>query len=100
MTQLKSEPFNKLHVVIGVVNDKNLESIINLFPKEAQYYFCKPNVQRGLDAIVLKDFFIKRNYQGEVYNSVVNAFDAAKKQAKNEDLIYVGGSTFVVAEII
>lgn len=100
MTQLKSEPFNKLHIVIGVVNDKNLESIIDLFPKDAQYYFCKPNVQRGLDANVLKDFFSKNNYQGEIYNSVDEAFDAAKRKAKNDDLIYVGGSTFVVAEII
>jgi dihydrofolate synthase/folylpolyglutamate synthase len=57
-------------------------------------------VQRGLDAFVLKDFFSSRNYKGVAYNSVVEALDAAKKQAKNDDIIYVGGSTFVVAEII
>lgn len=100
MNQLKSESFNKLHLVIGVVNDKNLDAIVNLFPREAQYYFCKPDIPRGLDASILKQYFIEKGYKGEAYQSVNEAFDFAKKQANNDDLIYVGGSTFVVAEII
>ena len=100
MNQINEESFNELHIVLGVVNDKDLNSIIGIFPKEAQYYFCKPNVQRGLDAKVLKDFFIDKNYKGEAYNSVVEAFETAKNKALSNDLIYVGGSTFVVAEII
>ncbi|PTM11222.1 MAG: tetrahydrofolate synthase [Bacteroidetes bacterium] len=100
MNQIKSESFNKLHLVIGVVNDKNLDSIINLFPKEAQYYFCKPDIPRGLDVSILKQYFLEKGFKGEAYQSVAEAFDFAKKQANKDDLIYVGGSTFVVAEII
>ena len=100
MTQIKSESFNKLHVVFGVVNDKNLDTIIDILPKAAQYYFCKPDVQRGLDANILKAYFDSKNYKGQAYNSVVEAFETAKENASPNDLIYVGGSTFVVAEII
>ena len=100
MRQLKSENFKKLHIVFGVVNDKDLCSIIPLLPNEANYYFCKPNVQRGLDAIKLKKEFIKYKRFGEAYSSVQDALNSAKVKAEKDDLIYVGGSTFVVAEII
>ena len=100
MPQLANETFNKLHLVLGMVNDKNIVSIIDLFPKKATYYFCKPEIPRGLDAEILKQYFAKKGYKGDAYKSVNEAFEFAKKQAKNNDLIYVGGSTFVVAEII
>ncbi|MBU2928822.1 bifunctional folylpolyglutamate synthase/dihydrofolate synthase [Winogradskyella psychrotolerans] len=100
MKQLQEEAFNKLHIVFGVVNDKDLDSIIPLLPINATYYFCKPNVQRGLDAEILKNKFKKYQLLGRTYNSVVDALTSAKSNAKVTDLIYVGGSTFVVAEII
>lgn len=100
MNQIKTEPYDKLHLVLGFVNDKNLDTIIDLFPMEAHYYLCKPNVQRGLDTDVLKNYFISKNYKVEAYNSVAEAFEMAKKKASSNDFIYVGGSTFVVAEII
>ncbi|MBC3847563.1 bifunctional folylpolyglutamate synthase/dihydrofolate synthase [Winogradskyella echinorum] len=100
MQQLQFETFSKLHIVFGVVNDKDLNSIINLLPKTATYYFSKPNVQRGLDVKILKATFAENNLIGEAYNSVEEALDNAKKAANKEDLIYVGGSTFVVAEAI
>ena len=100
MDQLKSETFENLHMVLGVVNDKNLDNLIDLFPKNASYYFCKPTVARGLDIEVLKAYFIKKGFRGEAYKSVRKALDTALLYAKKEDLIYVGGSTFVVAEII
>lgn len=100
MNQLKTELHDKLHLVLGFVNDKNLDTIIDLFPKKASYYLCKPNVQRGLDVNVLKDYFVSKNYKVDAYNSVVEAFEMAKQKATTNDLIYVGGSTFVVAEII
>ena len=100
MKQLEEENCNKLHIVLGFVNDKDLKSIIGLFPKKAHYYFCKPNILRGLNALVLQDFFKKNNIKGEAYSSVSDAFQNAKSKAKKEDLIYVGGSTFVVAEIL
>jgi dihydrofolate synthase/folylpolyglutamate synthase len=100
MAQIETEHFVNLHMVIGMVNDKNMDSIINLFPKGAHYYFCKPNVPRGLDAAFLKAHFNAKNYKGEIYDSVEEAFETAKQNATKDDFIYVGGSTFVVAEII
>lgn len=98
--QLQSETFDKLHIVFGVVSDKDLSSIISLLPKSAIYYFCKPNVQRGLDAKELRNTFAKNQLIGESFTSVDEALNKAKLNAKKEDIIYVGGSTFVVAEII
>lgn len=98
--QLKREKFKKLHIVFGVVNDKDLNSILPLFPKNAIYYFCKPNIPRGLDATILQKKCKAFNLEGIVYNSVNEAFMGAKNLANVEDLIFVGGSTFVVAEVV
>ncbi|MDO1499728.1 folylpolyglutamate synthase/dihydrofolate synthase family protein [Winogradskyella maritima] len=100
MNQLQKEDFINLHIVFGVVKDKDLDSIIHLMPKEANYYFCKPNVQRGKDAKELKDYFIQNGFIGNAYKSVSEAYKKALQNAKNSDCIYVGGSTFVVAEIL
>jgi len=100
LQQLQSIVYTKLHIVFGVVNDKDLSSIIPLLPQNATYYLSKPNVQRGLDAEVLKNSFVKSGLIGKSYKSVNEALNSAKAMASNDDLIYVGGSTFVVAEII
>ena len=100
MQQLLQESFDQLHLVIGMVNDKNIDKIIELFPKNARYYFCKPDIQRGLDANLLKSKFHENGLNGKAYQSVANALKKAKDNAQKNDLIYVGGSTFVVAEII
>ena len=98
--QLASQHFDNLHIVFGVVNDKDLNSIIPLLPKKAIYYFCKPNVQRGMDANKLQRIFTSFGLQGQPYKSVTQALTKAKSKAKSDDLIYIGGSTFVVAEVI
>lgn len=98
--QLMSLEFDKLHIVFGAVKDKNLDAIIPILPVDATYYFCKPNVVRGLDTDKLRDKFLAFNIHGQIYSSVRQAFDTAKRQASTNDLIFVGGSTFVVAEII
>ena len=100
MNQLKQEFFEKLHIILGVVSDKNLETILPLFPKEARYYFCKPNVPRGLTSIVLQEKASSLNLIGDEYPSVNEAYGAALKNASKEDVIYIGGSTFVVAEVV
>lgn len=100
MNQLSNEVFNELHIVFGVVNDKDLSSIMNLLPKNATYYFCKPDIPRGLDAELLKDHFNGLGYCGETYCSVNEAYKTALEKAGLNDFIFVGGSTFVVAEII
>ncbi|MDP5200837.1 folylpolyglutamate synthase/dihydrofolate synthase family protein [Flavobacterium sp. DG2-3] len=99
MNQLKNEKFENLHIVLGVVNDKDLDSILPLFPKEAQYYFCRPDSSRGLSTEILQSEAKKHDLIGEKYDSVASAFAEAKKNASENDFIYAGGSTFVVAEL-
>ncbi|WP_298264574.1 folylpolyglutamate synthase/dihydrofolate synthase family protein [uncultured Lutibacter sp.] len=100
LKQLQQENFNNLHIVFGVVNDKELKEILPMFPQKAIYYFCKPNIPRGLDAEELKNICKQFNLIGNVYNSVQDAYDSALKMANTNDLIFVGGSTFVVAEVV
>lgn len=97
--QLSKEKYENLHFVLGFVKDKDLEKIIPLFPKNAIYYFCKPNIDRGLDAQQTRAIFLRFGLKGEAYPSVAIALEAAKKNATTQDLIFVGGSTFVVAEV-
>jgi len=100
LNQLNKQKFEKLHIVLGLVNDKNLTEILPLFPENAIYYFCKPNISRGLDQLILKEKAAEFNLVGQTYISVSNAYQAAKENAGNNDFIYIGGSTFVVAEIL
>ena len=98
--QIKKEKFNNLHIVFGVVNDKNLDAILPLLPKDAIYYFSKPNNPRGLDVSILHEKATQTGLIGKAYDSIPEAYTEAKKEAHKEDFIYIGGSTFVVAEII
>ncbi len=100
LNQIQKEKFDDLHIVLGVVNDKDLDEILPLFPKNANYYFCKPEIPRGLDALILKEAASKFALKGKVYDSVSNAYQNALEKAASNDFIYVGGSTFVVAEIL
>ncbi len=100
MRQLRKEKFDKLHIVLGVVDDKDLNVILPLFPRAATYYFCKPEVPRGLDAEILKDNAEGFKLSGDVYNSVREAYKAAVRTSGIKDVIYIGGSTFVVAEVL
>lgn len=97
--QLEKQTYKKLHIVLGVVNDKNLEDILPLFPKNATYYFCKPNVPRGLSASQLQQKSHQFQLYGNVYASVNEAYQMAIGNATNDDVVYIGGSTFVVAEL-
>ena len=98
--QLNDQNFQQQHVVLGVVNDKKLSDVLSLFPKEAIYYFCKPNIPRGLNVDELKGKAHNFGLNGQVFGSVSEAYNAALKNADDQDLIFVGGSTFVVAEVI
>ncbi|TXD82108.1 bifunctional folylpolyglutamate synthase/dihydrofolate synthase [Subsaximicrobium wynnwilliamsii] len=98
--QIQTETFEHLHVVFGVVNDKDISAILPILPKDAQYYFCKPNVPRGLDAELLKSRFLENGFKGEAFESVTQALAAARRNASRTDFIYIGGSTFVVAEVV
>ena len=100
MYQIQKEKFDTLHIVLGVVNDKDLDEVLPLFPKNAIYYFCKPNIPRGLDAAILYQKATTFGLHGEVFNSVSEAYKKALQIASKSDFIYIGGSTFVVAEIL
>ena len=98
--QLQQETFEQLHIVFGVVNDKDLTKILPLFPKEAIYYFCKPNIPRGLSELELQAKCIKYGLNGNSFTSVKKAYKQALKAASTNDFIFIGGSTFVVAEVV
>jgi dihydrofolate synthase / folylpolyglutamate synthase len=98
--QLNEIDYRELHFILGTVNDKNIDKILSLLPKKARYYFSQANIPRSLDKEILQSKSEKYRLYGEVYNSVSQALQTAKKNAKKEDCIFVGGSTFVVAEII
>ena len=100
LKDISSIKYSKLHFVIGFVEDKELDSIIDLFPKDAIYYFCKPDVKRGLCAITLESIFKSNSRFGSSYKSVKEALMSAKENSNESDLIYIGGSNFVVAEVI
>ena len=98
--QIYGLSFKHLHFIFGMVNDKDPESILYLLPKNATYYFCKPDIPRGMDADELKQHAFKAGLRGEAYNSVTLALNSAKNNAGPNDLVFVSGSTFVVAEVI
>ncbi|AWX43887.1 Dihydrofolate synthase [Flagellimonas maritima] len=100
MQQIEKLGFSQVHFVLGFVNDKSLDDVLPLFPKEAEYYFVRPNIPRGLSADELKAIASNFNLKGKVFKSVGKGLEAAVKNAKPRDLVYVGGSTFVVAEVV
>ena len=98
--QLGQQRFNQLHIVMGFVKDKDLNVILPLFPKSASYYFCRPNIMRGLEVDALVEKANDHGLLGEAYDSVHEALKAAKQHASKSDFIFVGGSTFTVAEVV
>ena len=100
MEQLKKQTYTHLHIVVGFVKEKDVNSVLELFPKEATYYFCSPAIARGLNVNTLKEIATAKGLQGEAYSSVTEALNVAKAQALPTDFIFVGGSTFVVAEVV
>lgn len=98
--QLKKLHYEHLHIVFGVVNDKDLSKILAILPTEAYYYFCKPNIMRGLDAFSLQQQAATYGLQGELIPEVLTAYRTAQSNARENDVIFIGGSTFVVAEVL
>ena len=99
MKQIQKEKFDTLHIVLGVVNDKDLDEILPLFPTNAIYYFCKPTIPRGLETEILREEASKYRLLGNTYCSVSDAYIQSRNNATKNDFIFIGGSTFVVAEL-
>lgn len=100
LKNIASVDYRQLHFVIGMVNDKDLSKVLSMLPKKAVYYFCKPEIPRGLDAENIKQQAENFGLHGAAYPSVVTALSAAQDAAGTNDLVFVGGSTFVVAEVV
>lgn len=92
--------YNKLHIVLGMVSDKDTHKILSLLPQNARYYFCAPSLPRALPAQQLQADAWVLGLAGDFYASVIDALTAAKIKASDDDFIFVGGSTFVVAEVV
>lgn len=100
VNQFSDYKFKKLRMVLGFVKDKNIEEIVNFLPNDAEYYLCKPNVERGFNLNKLKNIFDEYKLSNKTFKDVKLAYKSAKKNSNNDDLIYVGGSTFIFEKLI
>jgi dihydrofolate synthase/folylpolyglutamate synthase len=100
MSQIKAQKFEKLHIVWGMVRDKEISEVLKLLPKDAKYYFCAAKIPRAMDALVLANHAQQHELQGIVEEDVNKAIQLAKMDTGPNDFIFIGGSTFVVAEIV
>lgn len=100
LAQINQQSFEKLHFVLGVVNDKDIANILQLLPKNATYYFCQAKIPRALDVNILAEKASAVGLSGTTFPSVEAAYQAAQKNATAQDMIFIGGSTFVVAEVV
>ncbi|MDR0981720.1 MAG: bifunctional folylpolyglutamate synthase/dihydrofolate synthase [Culturomica sp.] len=98
--QIKTHNHKCLHFVIGVVNDKDTDHILPLLPKNAVYYFTKASIPRALDENILAKKAAAHDLQGNTYPTVHEAYEAARSAAKEDDMIFIGGSTYIVAETV
>ena len=100
LDQVKKQSYNQLHIVLGFVKDKDVRAALSLFPKDAKYYFVRPSIPRGMDAFELQELAKELGMNGKAYKSVEKGLKKAIKKAEPNDMVYVGGSTFVVAEVV
>ena len=100
LNRLDTLQYKRLHFVLGMVNDKDIAKVLSLLPKNAWYYFCKADIPRGLDAKLLSEKAKEAGLKGKIYSSVREALAAAQENCKAQELVFVGGSTFVVAEVV
>lgn len=98
--QLAKEKYNTLHIVLGFVKDKDITHILEMFPRYATYYFTNAAIPRSMPAIELKALATARGLDGNHYSTVEEAYNAASEAASSDDMIFVGGSTFVVADLL
>ena len=101
LEELSSKPgAGQLRIVMGMVNDKDISDVLAVMPRNAKYYFTQASVQRALDASTLRDLARQAGLTGRVFRTVAQAINTAQREAAPEDLIFVGGSTFVVADLL
>lgn len=100
LENISATKYNQLHIVIGMLKDKDVTSVLKLLPTTAKYYFCQPDLERAMPANELAEKASEFHLYGQVYENVNSALTAAKNKANTDDLIFIGGSTFIVAEVV
>ncbi len=100
MKQISTLQYKNLHIVLGFVNDKNVSGVLPMFPKEAKYYFTQASIPRAMPAGQLKEEAAKHGLTGDIFENVISAYQNARRNADKNDMIFVGGSTFVVGDLI
>jgi dihydrofolate synthase / folylpolyglutamate synthase len=100
LEQIAETPHERLHFVFGMVNDKNIRPVLEMLPHDAIYYFCRADIPRALDVEVLGNAAKEVGLTGQNFATVASALEAAREKAEKNDLIFIGGSTFVVAEVV
>lgn len=98
--QLKENNFENVHIVFGMAADKDIDAVLSLMPKTAHYYFTRASVRRAMDEITLQGKASKFDLKGDAYPCVIDAYHAAMKNAGKQDLVYLGGSSFIVADFL
>jgi dihydrofolate synthase/folylpolyglutamate synthase len=98
--QLQETPHERLHIIIGMVNDKDVNTVLSLLPKDAIYYFTQASVKRAMPAEEFARIAENHNLHGTCYPNVETAYLSAKQNAEEKDLIFIGGSTFIVADML
>lgn len=98
--QLRQQKYEHLHIVFGMVKDKNIDAVLQMLPREATYYFTQAHIPRALDATLLQQQALSYGLCGSAYSDTRSALDAARNAATPDDLIFVGGSNYIIAEII
>ncbi|HEX8608260.1 MAG TPA: bifunctional folylpolyglutamate synthase/dihydrofolate synthase, partial [Pedobacter sp.] len=100
VNNLERLEYEQLHIVLGMVKDKDISAVLKNLPKNAMYYFCSPDLERALSAEELQLQAALQNLNGDTYSTVSQAYLQAKNNASSNDVIFIGGSTFVVAEVL
>ena len=98
--QLQLQKYNKLHIVFGMVNDKDVDGVMCLLPKNAHYYFTKPQSKRAIPEKDIQRKAMTHGLAGDCYNDVPSAYTAAKKMATHDDMIFIGGSSYIVSDLL
>lgn len=98
--QIETIGYDRLHIVLGMVNDKNIDKVLSLLPKQAIYYFCKADIPRGMPVNDLEEKAGEFGLKGIKFTDVMNAYKSAVQNARNRDIVFIGGSTFTVAEVL
>ena len=98
--QIAQQQCDTLHIIFGMVDDKDIDTVMSMLPKNAKYYFTKAETHRAINETALKEKATVQGLSGNTYPSVSQAYNAAKNNAQNNDFVFIGGSSYIVADLL